>query len=159
MTDKKDNRIKTASYMKRMFSVHEIRLKEKNIRPTAMRILVLETLNSEKRAISLTTIEKLFEKSDRITLYRTLKTFQEKGLVHSINDGTGATKFALCEEGCRCDIENDLHVHFHCRICSETFCLPKNRIPDVELPAHFKPDEINLLVKGTCPLCINSTDN
>ena len=128
-------------------------LNKKKIRLTAMRLLVMETLSDQKSAISLSELEKSFEKSDRITLYRTLKTFQEKGLVHSIDDGTGAPKYALCEEGCECDIEKDLHVHFHCRICNETFCMPKYKIPKIELPVKFKAEEANLVVKGVCVKC------
>lgn len=128
-------------------------LQKKNIRPTAMRLLVLETLYGQKTAVSLSHLENSFEKSDRITLYRTLRTFQENGLVHSIDDGTGAPKYALCEEGCNCDIERDLHVHFHCRICNETFCLPKYKIPEIDLPEEFRPEEANLVVKGICGKC------
>lgn len=136
-----------------MIKEFETTLSKKNIRPTAMRLLVLETLSYLKAAISLSELEKSFEKSDRITLYRTLKTFQEKGLVHSIDDGTGAPKYALCEEGCECDMEKDLHVHFHCRICNETFCMPKYKIPEIELPVKFKAEEANLVVKGVCANC------
>ena len=67
---------------------------EKDISPTAMRILVLEYLQKQSAAISLQDLERDFQHSDRITLYRTLKTFEEKGLIHSINDGTDATKYA-----------------------------------------------------------------
>ncbi|MEX2564338.1 MAG: transcriptional repressor [Cyclobacteriaceae bacterium] len=136
-----------------MIKILETILNKKNIRLTAMRLLVMETLSDQRSAISLSELEKSFEKSDRITLYRTLKTFQENGLVHSIDDGTGAPKYALCEEGCRCDIERDLHVHFHCKVCNETFCLPKYKIPNIELPEKFRPEEANLVVKGTCPKC------
>ena len=131
----------------------EHKLARKNIRPTAMRLLVMEVLTSQEAAISLTDVEKSFEKSDRVTLYRTLKTFQEKGLVHSIDDGTGAPKYALCEEDCECDIARDLHVHFHCRVCSETFCLPKYKIPEISLPEKFRSEEANLVVKGICNKC------
>ena len=131
----------------------ENKLKEKDIRPTAMRLLVLEALSGQEAAISLSDLEKAFEKSDRVTLFRTLKTFQENGLVHSIDDGTGAPKYALCEEGCECNIERDLHVHFHCRVCSETFCLPKCKIPEINLPTNFKSEEANLVVKGVCGKC------
>ena len=131
----------------------EEKLYKKHIRPTAMRLLVLETLSGQKTAISLSNLEKSFENSDRITLYRTLKTFKENGLVHRIDDGTGAPKYALCEEGCDCDIERDLHVHFHCKMCNETFCLPKYKIPEIGLPEKFRPEEANLVVKGICAKC------
>lgn len=90
-----------------------------------MRLLALDILSMQKSALSLSALEKSFEKSERITLYRTLKAFQGKGLVHCIDDGTGAPKYALCEDGCECNIEKDFHVHFYCRICNEIFCLPK----------------------------------
>ena len=131
----------------------EDKLEMKNIKPTAMRLLVLQFLKDQKATISLTELEKSFENSDRITLYRTLKTFQKKGLVHIIDDGTGAPKYALCEEGCNCDIERDLHVHFHCRVCSGTFCLPKYKVPEIDLPEKFRPEEASLVVKGVCGKC------
>ncbi|HET8859875.1 Fur family transcriptional regulator [Marivirga sp.] len=131
----------------------EKNLQEKNIRPTAMRLLVLEALLGQEVAISLTDLEKEVEKSDRVTLFRTLKTFQENGLVHSIDDGTGAPKYALCEEGCECNIESDLHVHFHCHVCNETLCLPKYKIPEIKLPKNFISEEANLVVKGVCEKC------
>ena len=100
-------------------------LERKNVRPTAMRLLVVQYLFTKNVAVSLTDLENNFERSDRVTLYRTLKTFVGKGLVHKIDDGTGTTKYALCEENCNCEIETDLHVHFHCNACNQTICLPK----------------------------------
>lgn len=129
-------------------------LESRNIKPTAMRLLVLKTLSVQYAAISLSELEKQFEKSDRITLYRTLKTFQENGLVHSVDDGTGAPKYALCEEGCECNIDRDMHVHFHCRMCGETFCLPKYKIPEIKLPDTFIGEEASLVVKGICGKCV-----
>ncbi len=128
-------------------------LQNNGIRPTAMRLLVLDFLTNKKAAVGISDLEKNFENSDRITLYRTIKTFEENKLIHSINDGTGVTKYALCEEGCECDIHHDLHVHFHCRVCQETFCLPKYKIPVIPLPSNFKQEEANLVVKGICSKC------
>ncbi len=130
----------------------ESKLKDRHIRPTAMRLLVLETLQKQLAAVSLQDLEAAFEKADRITLFRTLKTFEEKGLIHSIEDGTGATKYALCEEGCECAPE-DMHVHFYCNSCEETYCLPKSKVPDVPLPERFQAAEASLLVKGLCGSC------
>jgi Fur family transcriptional regulator, ferric uptake regulator len=130
----------------------EEKLTEKQIKPTAMRLLVLEYLQQQKAAVSLKEVEEHFEKADRITLYRTLKTFQEKALIHSIEDGSGATKYALCETGCECAPE-DTHVHFHCTSCQQTFCLPKISIPAFTLPLKFTLEEINLTAKGVCEDC------
>lgn len=131
----------------------EAKLQQKNIRPTAMRLLVLKQLSLQRAATSLSELEKSFEKSDRVTLYRTLKTFHEKGLVHTIDDGSGAPKYALCEEGCECILDKDMHVHFHCKVCTETFCLTNFKIPKIRLPLAFTAEEASMVVKGTCARC------
>ncbi len=131
----------------------ETDLLTKGIRPTAMRLLVLDFLLHQKSAVSLNDLEANFEKSDRITLYRTLKTFEEKGLVHQIEDGTTSVKYALCADSCSAQAHHDLHLHFYCNQCKETICLPKTRIPEIQLPERYESDEINLMVKGTCGNC------
>ena len=131
----------------------EQKLASKKINPTAMRILVLDLLLQQNSAISLSDIEKGLETADRITIYRTLKTFGQNGLIHSIEDGTGTPKYALCVEDCSTHQHRDTHVHFYCNSCKETFCLPDHKIPEIPLPAGFSPAEMNLIVKGTCESC------
>jgi Fur family transcriptional regulator, ferric uptake regulator len=133
----------------------EQKLVDKKINPTAMRLLVLDLLLKQSSAISLSDIEKNLEPADRTTIYRTLKTFEEKGLTHTIDDGTGTPKYALCMEECDDNEHHDLHVHFYCTSCKETFCLANSKIPDVMLPSGFAPSEMNLIVKGTCDKCKN----
>ena len=128
-------------------------LTSKNVRPTAVRILVFRLLAKKNTAVSLSEVESFFEKSDRTTLYRTVKTFEENGIVHRINDGNGVPKYALCEEGCNCDVHNDLHLHFHCSQCNETVCLTDHRIPQINLPAGYITEDVNLLVHGICNKC------
>lgn len=136
-----------------MTSNLEILLEAKNINPTAVRLLALDFLLQQSAAVSLTDLEKGMQPADRITLYRTLKTFQEKGLVHIIDDGSGSAKYALCKSECDETNHHDLHVHFYCLQCKETFCLEKSVIPEVNLPVQFQVEEISLLVKGTCNIC------
>ncbi len=136
-----------------MNTIIEQKLADKNINPTAMRILVLNLLLKQNAAVSLTDIEKGLEPADRITIYRTLKTFEVKGLIHIIDDGTGSPKYALCLDECDDSQHNDLHVHFYCITCKETFCLPNCKIPDLQLPHNFTSTEINLVVKGICNKC------
>jgi Fur family ferric uptake transcriptional regulator len=128
-------------------------LTAKKISPTAMRILVLEYLQKQNTAVSLQDLERDFQHSDRTTLYRTLKTFEEKGLIHSIDDGTEATKYALCAEACKAGDHYDLHLHFYCYSCKQTYCLPKHSIPQVTVPDGFELKELNLVAKGVCDRC------
>ncbi len=135
-----------------MFELEQI-LKKNNVKPTAMRLLVLQFLLDKKVAISLTDVENYFDKSDRTTLYRTLQTFVDSELAHKIDDGTGVTKYALCEENCHCEIDTDLHLHFHCKLCNETSCLTDHKIPTISLPQGYSAEDVNLVVKGICDKC------
>ena len=130
-------------------------LKSNNVKPTAMRILILRVLLSNKIALSLTDLEKSFEKSERTTIFRTIKTFIKNGIVHQIDDGTSIPKYALCEENCQCDINTDLHLHFHCSICNETRCISEQKLPNINLPQGFIALGANLVVKGVCDKCNN----
>ena len=128
------------------------KLKSKNIKPTTMRQLVLQVLTEQKSAISLPELEQKFEKADKSTLFRTLKKFQENKLIHSIDDGSGSVKYALCQEACECQPE-DLHVHFLCSNCNQTFCLNNIPVPTINLPNRFSLESVNMVVKGICSNC------
>ena len=128
------------------------KLQQKNIRPTAMRQLVLKVMLTEKRAMSLSDLEEQFDNADKSTLFRTLRTFEDKRLIHSIDDGTGSLKYAICHDSCEVD-HNDFHVHFFCLKCEQTYCLNDVMISSVNLPHGFKMEVINTIVKGVCVNC------
>lgn len=130
----------------------EHRLERRNIKPTAVRLLVLKAFMEQDAAIGLSDLETLFDHADKTTLYRTLKTFEENKLIHRIDDGTGAIKYALCNESCDCSPE-ELHVHFLCTMCNRTFCLNDTPIPYIGLPVNFRLDSVNMVVKGLCSEC------
>ncbi len=124
----------------------------RKIKPTAMRQLVLKELTEQKTAVSLSELEQKFDRVDRVTLYRTLKTFEKNKLIHAIDDGTGSTKYALCQDACECH-PNDLHVHFHCMKCGQTYCLHDIHVPEINLPQGFSLESVNMVVQGICANC------
>ncbi|PCI35229.1 MAG: transcriptional repressor [Flavobacteriaceae bacterium] len=130
----------------------EDKLSTRGIRPTAMRILVLKYLTDLGHTTSLLDLETHFLESDRSTLFRTLKTFEENGIIHKIEDGTGVIKYGLCTETCECSLK-DQHFHFYCEKCDETFCLNHMKIPSLELPKNFVLKQSNLVLKGICSNC------
>jgi Fur family ferric uptake transcriptional regulator len=127
-------------------------LEGKSVKPTAMRLLVLQFLTEQVKAVSLTDLEIALDHADKSTLFRTLKTFEENKIIHSIDDGTGVTKYALCMESCNCEVQ-DLHYHFHCRQCENTFCLTTLSIPTIDLPTNFEMEQANMVIKGVCANC------
>jgi Fur family transcriptional regulator, ferric uptake regulator len=132
----------------------ESRLLDKNTKPTSMRILVYDFLSSQEAALSLSEVESHFENADRTTIYRTLKTFEEKGIVHSIQENT-TTKYKLCHDGCSENTHKDRHLHFYCKICKQTTCREEISFPET-MATNFRIDEIRLFAKGICEHCLES---
>jgi Fur family transcriptional regulator, ferric uptake regulator len=135
-----------------MDAKYELLLQEKGIRPTAMRLLILRELDNSSSALNLNELEFLFDKADKVTLYRTIKTFEENQLIHSIIDGKGSVRYALCSDGCTCSV-NDAHIHFHCEVCDHTMCLKDITVPDVELPQDYLRNSLSYVIGGICPKC------
>ena len=130
----------------------EDKLNKRGVRPTATRILVLQYLTKLGHMTSLLDLENYFDYAEKSTLYRTLKTFENNGIIHKIEDGTGVVKYGLCSETCEC-VQEDQHFHFHCEKCKETFCLNNLKIPALEIPKNFTINQSNLVLKGICSNC------
>lgn len=130
----------------------------RNIRPTALRLLILRTMKAMNRAVSLTDLEECLVTVDKSTIFRTLTLFLSQHLVHAVDDGTGALKYAVCSPDCHCGEEEgddlgDLHTHFYCEGCHHTFCLRGLPVPVVPLPDGFQLRTANYVLKGLCPDC------
>ncbi|OEK03068.1 hypothetical protein BFP97_16755 [Roseivirga sp. 4D4] len=129
----------------------------KKLRSTALRLLILETLAAQEATTSLFYLRKVVAKSQRVSLYRTLKIFQESGLVHSINDGTRFPTYGLNYDLKDFSLYQGDHPHFHCNVCELTYCLPRLRTPDIKLPRGYKNKKTSLLLNGICPECLTET--
>lgn len=129
-------------------------LHQADLRITRSRKLVLDLLaNTGDQAMSSSDIEQHLSGIDRITLYRILKTFEESGLIHSVADGSGKTKYAMCSHDCGAGDHHDNHVHFHCRICDATTCLDTVQLPMIDLPGEYTLEEMRFVVAGICKEC------
>jgi Fur family transcriptional regulator, ferric uptake regulator len=129
-------------------------LDKKQLKKTPVRLDVLNALIGEKAALSQHEIEKKFEKHfDRITLYRTLKSFEEKGVVHRIYNSFGEAKYALCHDDCEEHAHSDHHLHFNCLQCKRTFCINEVHIPHFHLPKGMQAVHYNFSVEGVCAEC------
>ena len=114
---------------------------------------MLEVLIQNESALSHSEIESQIDVShDRVTVYRTLKTFLENGLIHKVLDDGGLTKYALCSE-CSKEEHHHEHVHFKCQNCGQTICMDAIKIPTISLPVGYNITETNLLIKGVCGNC------
>lgn len=128
------------------------KLESRGINPTAVRVLVLKTLMSVENALSMSDIEELLPTLEKSSVFRALNLFLEHKLVHTIDDGTGALKYAVCSDGCECTLEEE-HVHFYCEKCGKTFCFAGLHIPALQLPKGFVSSSANFVFKGVCSNC------
>jgi Fur family ferric uptake transcriptional regulator len=128
-------------------------LKTFKMRSTPSRQEILLLFLRRNYALSHGDIEKEISNSlDRVTVYRTLKTFLDKGLIHKVLDDQGSLKYALCNEACTAADHHHDHVHFKCTNCGQTNCL-NVEVPGFKLPGGYRPQEINVLIQGVCERC------
>lgn len=125
-----------------------------DLRHTGCREEVLDAFMSADYALAHHDIEERLKDSfDRVTIYRTLKTFVDKGILHKVLNDEGGLKYALCRETCGHQEHHHDHVHFKCEQCGQTSCLDNVLIPAVHLPSGYHRKETNLLIQGVCAQC------
>ncbi|MEX8546139.1 MAG: Fur family transcriptional regulator [Mucilaginibacter sp.] len=129
-------------------------LQKHQLKKTAPRISVLSVLKSREMATSQPELEEIIGKQvDRVTLYRILSTFEEKGIIHKVLGLDGTANYAFCSASCTEHEHHDEHVHFNCTVCKHIFCLPDSQIPVVNLPKGFKVNSLNISALGICDKC------
>lgn len=130
----------------------EERLYQKNVKPTAIRIMIYKLMHEASGPLSLLDLENELDTVDKSTIFRTLMLFLSNHVVHAIEDGSGSIKYEICSNSCNCSID-DMHTHFYCESCHRTFCFKNINIPLVNMPDGFKMNSINYIIKGYCPEC------
>lgn len=137
--------------------IHDINeiLKKNQLSVTDSRKKILEYFQHANGALAHADIEKMSgDKFDRVTIYRTLQTFVEKGIIHTIPTADNSVKYALCKDECAAGHHHDDHIHFICDDCGTTYCLDAH-VPAVHLPKGFSAKQTDVVVSGTCGKCVN----
>ncbi|RQO70390.1 Fur family transcriptional regulator [Pedobacter sp. KBW06] len=134
-------------------------LKEHDLKHTRQRVRVLEEIALDTVAISQPELEKKLGKEiDRVTLYRILNTYEDKGILHRIMDMNGTANYAICSSSCSEDHHHDEHVHFNCTTCSKIYCL-EVVVPKLKMPKGFTAKTVNTTAYGTCEKCNALAEN
>src|SRR3954449_7294687 len=114
-------------------------LKKSGLSLTDSRKRILHLFLENTNALAHADIERLSgDQFDRVTIYRTLQTFVEKGIIHTIPTADNAVRYALCQSECSAGHHHDEHVHFVGDVCGTTYCLQHTAIPQMQLPIGFK---------------------
>jgi len=129
-------------------------LKRNQLSVTDSRKKILELFHQSRKALAHSDIEKQTGvQFDRVTIYRTLQTFVEKGIVHTIPTADNSVLYALCKNDCTEGHHHDNHVHFICDVCGTTYCLESVTIPELNLPKGFSAHREDVVVSGKCANC------
>jgi Fur family ferric uptake transcriptional regulator len=132
-------------------------LKIYNLRVTECRLAIITIFIDAKHALTQFDIEQSLNSFDRVTVYRTLHSFEKNGLIHRVADTTGTVKYALSLHLINNEVktfeENEAnHLHFHCTKCGKTTCL-KETLPLIILPQGMSIKSMNLVLDGLCSEC------
>jgi Fur family ferric uptake transcriptional regulator len=129
-------------------------LKTNQLSITDSRKKILGLFLGSEGALAHADIEKnAGEKFDRVTVYRTLQVFVDKGIIHTIPTPDNSIKYALCKDDCSEGHHHDHHVHFQCRQCGNTYCLDDVTTPEVKLPKGYAAEQIEVVINGVCKNC------
>ncbi len=129
-------------------------LKSHNLKITPTRIAILNVFLTEKNALSASQIKKnLIIEFDRITLYRTLLTFETKGIIHKISSPDGIVRYAICTDNCPAEQHNEKHLHFYCYKCGKIYCEEDTDISGIQIKSGFYIESIQIIAEGLCKDC------
>ncbi len=129
-------------------------LRQSGLSVTESRKKILDLFLETDGALAHADIEKNTSSAfDRVTVYRTLQTFVEKGIIHQIPTTDNSILYALCKHNCEQGHHHDDHVHFICSNCDKTICLDEVTVPEVKLPKNFTKQQAAMVVTGVCEDC------
>jgi Fur family ferric uptake transcriptional regulator len=137
-----------------MDSSVETMLKRNSLSITDSRKKILQLFLEQTGALAHGDIEKRAgEKFDRVTIYRTLQTFVDKGMIHTIPTADNSIRYALCKDECSEGHHHDHHIHFVCSNCNNTYCLDDAVTPEIKLPKGYSAEHVEVVVEGICKNC------
>ena len=129
-------------------------LKRNHLSVTNIRKDILRLLQQKKTGLSHRDFEKgMSSDVDRTSIYRTLQTFSEKGIIHTIPTTDDTIQYALCKESSSENHHIDNHAHFSCEKCGKTYCLESVIVPAVKAPKGFTVKQKDLVMTGICKAC------
>jgi len=125
------------------------------LRKTPFRVELLKLFMESKHSLSHQNIrERITSTKDKVTIYRGLAAFLEKGLIHKVPDPNNVVKYALCPEEHSQNTNEHSHAHFLCNECHNTFCMYDVKLPLYTNVDGFKILNSNLTLEGYCPDCV-----
>lgn len=128
-------------------------LRSRKLKATSARLNLLQEMDSYENAMPYSAMQEALQDIDRVTLYRTLESLKEKGVIHKAYQEGNDVYYALCGSSCKSNHHNHNHIHFKCIKCETVTCeTPRNPI-DIDLPG-VDLHRLNIHAEGICQECL-----
>jgi len=127
-------------------------LKTANLYCTRSRVAILKVLIEAGKPLSHDQIalQPGEERFDKVTIYRTLDSLLQVGLVHKVFTDKRARHYELADN---CT-DRQCHPHFTCTNCGDTHCLTDISLPLAKSPHQgFVIHRQQVRLEGLCPVC------
>ena len=131
-------------------------LSKHGISRTKFRVMLLSLFFTSKKSLLIEDILEYFNNSiNKVTVYRSLESFEKKGLIHQVPDRNNFKRYSLCkDEECGISSHNHNHGHFICYSCNQTFCVEDIKSPEITCLKGFDVKKLKLILEGYCAECI-----
>ena len=124
------------------------------VKPTALRLAVLDVLGAAPRALRAQEILETIRaqrRVNKVTVYRILDDFTRRGILRRLAIEERVSHYELaCEH-------HPPHPHFQCQSCGQVQCLepaPLERMwAELQGPLGNRADRIDIRVEGVCHKC------
>jgi len=127
-------------------------LQNRGLKSTSHRLNLLTSIDAYKSAMPYSAIQKAMKSMDRVTLYRTLESLKEKGIIHKAFQENNESYYAICGKACDVHHHDHNHVHFKCIKCASVTCEIPTKEIEVLIP-NKEISKISVYVEGVCNLC------
>lgn len=127
-------------------------MRSAGIRPSAQRLAVMRYIGNSHSHPGpdeiYREIQHTFPTLSRTTVYNSLHTLVDAGLVMELDIDKGNRRYDLALQ--------TAHGHFICRRCGRISDIPLISEPKMTAPDGFKLDTVYIYGKGLCPQCADS---
>lgn len=138
--------------MEKLITQFRDKCKKHNLNMTPQRIAIYqELIKSKDHPYSedvFKRVRNVFPDISLDTVYRTLTTFEEIGLVRIV-EGYGEAK--------RYDPDMNYHHHFWCRVCNTIIDFHDDNFDKIQIPRAFKRNfsvaNVKVIIEGVCDKC------
>ncbi len=127
-------------------------LRKRKLKATSSRLHLLSEMEAYQSAMPFSAIQEAMKSTDRVTLYRTLKSLKEQGIIHQAFQEKEESYFAICGKQCGKNHHHHDHIHFKCLSCKSVTCEQPSAAIEISIPDN-EIHKVSIHVEGICKLC------